>query len=136
MSVPSKADFLPSSPVAPPLTKSPKTAEHMADVFETLREEAEFTASLRSKSSRQGKLDSEGIFKRDDQPRPSRSVARRAPRRRFGIEFLFLVSLVLAVMGAVYGKHDDLAKAFPKFDPQLSAYASMIDDIKAALIKP
>lgn len=134
--MPSKADFSPSPPVAPPLTKSPTIAERMADVFEILREEAEFTASLRSKSSRQGRLDSEGDLKRDDQPKLPKTVVRRPQRRRFGIEFLFLVSLVLAAMGAVYGKHDDLAKAFPKFEPQLAAYISMIDSIKTALIKP
>ena len=108
----------PSSPSSlPDLTES----DSRQNVLALLREEAEFSASLRRQSL-------------SDTPVPSSpNLIERPPKRRGFLEVLFVISLILATLGIIYGQHDEIAQAFPAIEAELAAYVAFIDSIKSAL---
>lgn len=103
----------------PDLTES----DSRQNVLALLREEAEFSASLRRQSP------SDTLKAESSSP----NLIERPPKRRGFLEVLFVISLILATLGIIYGQHDQVAQAFPAIEAELAAYVAFIDSIKSAL---
>ena len=125
---------------APPPSENPEPAAYgsaarMDEVFAILREEADFTESMRSKpAARESAETAAGPDTARQSPVPG-PVTGEPRKRKFGVEIFFAVSLLLAVLGIVYGNSEYFSAAIPEIEAQISAFVSFVDGFKSGLIQ-
>ena len=99
----------------------------MEEVYATLREEANFTELIRKESTSNNK--------KKNNPKSDHSVVFRKPTKtNFTIEILFIISFLLAMIGFIYSKNEQIARAFPQFAEVISMYVEFINNTKLTLI--
>ncbi|MCY3879035.1 MAG: hypothetical protein OXF74_07635 [Rhodobacteraceae bacterium] len=111
-----------SAEIATPGAMESARLRRMREVFRILREEAEHAA--RSRPSAEPEM-----------PPGSAAATPEAVKGWFGlVELLFTISLVLAILGAVYGNRQVLAERFPQLAPHLEQYAEFVTPLRNGIL--
>ena len=102
------------------------SSDQMKDVYATLREEAEFTELIR----KQNGADWEDVSPKNPQPI---EVVKKPTSRSYGIEVIFMISLILAILGGIYSYKDEVISVFPQSEGVVYSYVEFVNNAKSTL---
>ena len=102
------------------------SSDQMKDVYTTLREEAEFTELIRKQKA---------DVKEDVSPKNPQSieVVKKPTSRSYGIEVIFMISLILAILGGIYSYKDEVISVFPQSAGVVISYVEFVNNAKSTL---
>lgn len=103
------------------------SSEQMNDVYATLREEAEFTELIRKQK---------GAVREDVSPKNPQpiEVVKKPTSRSYGIEVIFMISLILAILGGIYSYKDEVISVFPQSAGAVYSYVEFVNSAKSTLL--